>query len=134
MTENQAPTPSLLSLATDEHLLSALLSQYLVQCRATAEENGKRREGGFPNLAGFCRFLGCGTAEFDALRASKPVLTDRILSILEDEALNLLLSPTLLNAYLRRRLCYADRPGSAKEGESRDVRLIFEHDILEDGS
>jgi hypothetical protein len=132
MNEHNA-TPSLLSLATDEQLLPSLLAQYLVQCRASIEDHGKRREGGFPNLAGFCRFLGCGTAEFDALRTSHPVLTDRLLAILEDEALNLLHSPTLLNAYLRHRLTYGERPGIAKETTEDGLRLIFEHDILEDG-
>ena len=53
---------------------------------------------------------------------------------MEDEALNASsVSPTLITAYLKRRLGYAEKP-EASSAECGDVRVIFEHDITEDGA
>ena len=123
---------SLLLRALEENLLPELLGEYLTCCHEAVSADGKRREGGFPNLAGFCRFLGCGLSDLEALRVTNPTLSDRISAILEDEALNALLSPTLLNAYLKRRLNYVEHPESTAT-DCGEMRLVFEHDILEDG-
>ena len=53
------------------------------------------------------------------------------LAVLEDEALNSDLSPTLLSAYLKRRLGY-DTPARAL-AQKDQICISFEHDIIEDG-
>ena len=57
------------------------------------------------------------------------------MAILEDETLNAALSPTLLSAYLKRRLGYADKAAKTEQNETECglMRLVFEHDIEEDG-
>ena len=133
MSDHPSPSPSSLPLrAAEEGTLTDLLLQYLTLCHQGSRADPKHPI--LPNLAGFCRFLGCGTAELEELRGTHPALLDRLTAILEDEALNALLSPTLLNAYLKRRLSYADKAEEAHTGaECGEMRLVFDHDILEDG-
>ena len=59
-----------------------------------------------------------------------PIPFGRLRAVLEDEALNATLSPTLIGAYLKRRLGY-DNTTDARASEQLTVR--FEHDIWEDG-
>ena len=89
------------------------------------------KKGIFPNLAGFCRYLGIGTAEFEEILRDFPHQCSRILTALEDEALNSELSATLLSAYLKRRLGYDGALQSAPPAEA--LQISFEHDIFEDG-
>lgn len=122
-----------------------LLERYLLFCRPESEDNEpsvrrgtskkqKRDEGLFPNLAGFCRFLRMGTEDFSEVAKEFPDAAAYIVTALEDEALNAAISPTLLNAYLKRRLGY-DREELREEPlPSEPLPLIrFEHDILRDG-
>ena len=85
----------------------------------------------FPNLAGFCRYLGIGSDELSELAEEYPKDYGRILTALEDEALNSALSPTLISSYLKKRLGYGSIKGS--EACSSQVQIQFEHDIFEDG-
>lgn len=85
----------------------------------------------FPNVAGFCRFLGVSTGELERLGGEYPEEYGRILAVLEDEALNSDLSPTLITAYLKRRLGY-DSPTRAA-AQKDQICISFEHDIIEDG-
>ena len=98
-------------------------------------EEGKKGNAKFPNIAGFCRYLGCGTAALAQLEDRYPDQADLLLAIFEDETLNAALSPTLLSAYLKKRLGYADKTvkGEQNETECGLMRLVFEHDIEEDG-
>ena len=121
------------------------LEAYLHFCRSYGESlaaeqgRGKRRkEELFPNLAGFFRWMGYGMEKAVAVKLHRAELYDRICTVLEDEALNSELSPTVLSAYLKRRLGYGDRSepmgGAAVTGvEGEQIRLIFDHNILEDG-
>ena len=110
------------------------LRRYLDSCRFPSDADTKRPGGRLPNLAGFCRWLGCGVSELDALRTAHPEVADYLCAVMEDEALNASsVSPTLLTAYLKRRLGYAEKP-DASSAECGDVRVIFEHDITEDGA
>lgn len=119
-------------LAVKHRTLSAKLAEYLDLCRA---DTGEKSRNAFPNLAGFCRHLGCGTSAFDDFQAADPDSADWIRAVFEDETLNLSLSPTLLSAYLKRRLGYADKAkGEEIAADCGEVKLVFEHDILEDGS
>lgn len=85
----------------------------------------------FPNLAGFCRYLGIGTGELERFGASHPEEYGRILAVFEDEALNSGLSATLVSAYLKKRLGY----DSSRQGytDAAGLQVSFDHDIFEDG-
>lgn len=115
--------------------LHAILEAYLADCTPSSD-GSKKTVPRIPNLAGFCRSTGCGVRAFSQFADSYPELADYICAVLEDEALTLSPSPTLLTAYLKRRLGYADK-SKAEESETETncglMRLIFEHDIEEDG-
>ena len=64
--------------------------------------------------------------DFDAIKA---IAKKHNLAILEDEALNSALSPTLVSAYLKKRLGY---DGTEKRASSQ-LEISFEHDVFEDG-
>jgi hypothetical protein len=117
-----------------------LLEKYIQYCQSVREAEGtpepstkrgvKQRSGRVPNLAGFCRYLGIGTEKFRLVTEDYPDEVQRILAILEDEALNSVLPPAVLSAYLKRRLGYEreEEPIS-----SEPLQICFEHDILGDG-
>ena len=129
--------------------LEELLESYLELCASQPSEDGavsseenqtkkpprlkskEQPKASFPNLAGFCRFLGVSTGELERLGGEYPEQYGRILAVLEDEALNSDLSPTLLSAYLKRRLGY-DTPARAL-AQKDQICISFEHDIIEDG-
>lgn len=115
--------------------LGKLLEAYLSACREQPSADPKHRGGAFPNLAGFCRSLGCGLDELDTLRAFDAEAADALCTALEDEALNRspMLSPTVVSAYLKRRLGYGEKTEAISGAEAGEVRLIFDHDISEDG-
>ncbi len=111
------------------------LARYLESCRPPPDTDAKRTPCRFPNLAGFCRYLGCGISEAEALRLSHPVAADYLSAVMEDEALNAhALSPTLATAYLKRRLGYSEKIEQVSHTECGEVQVIFEHDIEEDGA
>lgn len=125
--------------------IDELLTDYLELCSAAeasegdSEADGKRARGkksqrsgaSFPNVAGFCRFLGVGTGELEELADKHPDMHGRILAVLEDEALNSGLSATLISAYLKKRLGY-DSQSKCQAGEPQ-LQIRFEHDVIEDG-
>lgn len=90
----------------------------------------------FPNLAGFCRFLGVGMAKMEQLAAKEPEIYDSLCAVFEDEALNSGVSASVLTPYFKKRLGYAEKaPASSSDGEDHGgIRLIFDHDIWEDGA
>ena len=126
-----------LAEAFHKGMLPRMLEEYIALCHPPIppEESRPRSRASspsgdrFPNLAGFCRFLGCSTEEWIAMERDHPIPFGRLRAVLEDEALNASLSPTLIGAYLKRRLGYDN--SSDVRGEQLTVR--FEHDIWEDG-
>ena len=112
------------------------LECYLEECRPPPDGGTKKNASGrLPTVAGFCRFLGCGQGELEQLERKDPVLYDRIRTALEDELLNYAPSPTLLNAYLKQRLGYGEATDrGATEAPCGQMRLVFEHNIEEDGA
>ena len=99
-----------------------------------ADLKEKKKSGRFPNVAGFCRNIGIGGSEYARLSKKYPEEFEKLACILEDEALNSEISPTLLGAYLKRRLGYDDSARSQKNDvDVGQLKLIFEHDILADG-
>ena len=119
----------LISAAKDGSL-SKKLEKYVKSCRPPPDADPKK-EGRLPTLAGFCGKMGCGTSAVDDLQKQCPESFAYLCAILEDEALNSTRSPTIVNAYLKEHFGYGEK---APATEDEAVRLIFEHDILEDGA
>ncbi len=94
---------------------------------------GKKERSRFPNLAGFCRKLKIGTAELERISLEYPKQYGALLSLFEDEALNSTQSATILSAYMKEHLGFGEKKEGGASFTSGDVRLIFEHDIGEDG-
>lgn len=115
--------------------LSELVEEYLAACDMPCEEDAKRASKRsmrrFPNLAGFCRYFRIGGSEYNALAAKYPLEFEYLSAVLEDEALNSDISPTVISAYLKKRLGY--EKNSATEVQDGQLRIVFEHDIVEDG-
>ena len=108
------------------------LRAYLAVCHSG--ETGE--ETAFPNLAGFCRYLGVGIKTFCALGEEYPAAYDCVMTQLEDEALNAQRLPansaSLTAAYFKRRLGYDG--DDEDKGSKEALRVVFEHDILEAGT
>jgi hypothetical protein len=123
-----------------------LLEEYILACSridaesnedaASTEKSKSRKKAAsaklFPNLAGFCRYLGISTQELSDISRDYPSQYGKLLAVLEDEALNSSLSPTLISAYLKKRLGYAS--DSSAESSENQLQIKFEHDIFEDGA
>lgn len=128
-----------------EGQLFDLLELYL-QETSSAEEGasaGRGRNSRYlPNVAGFCRFLGIGTSRLSALREADPETYDALNAVFEDEALNSGISASLLTPYFRKRLGYAEREretalapsGYDANTENGSIRILFDHDVYEDGA
>ncbi len=126
--------PEFLRDAFGRNKHTRLLEGYLRSCRPGAGGDPKDH-GRFPNLAGFCRFLKIGTEELTALREEFPEACAYIYAVLEDEALNASLSPSLATAYLKRRLGYERESSDGERApvEATQLAICFEHDIWQDG-
>ena len=70
-------------------------------------------------------------SDIEELRKERPDEHERLMAILEDEALCADVSPTLLSSYMKRRLGYGDAECGATG--QREVVWRFEHDIYKDG-
>ena len=118
--------------------LLALAEEYIASC--SSEEQGvgdKKQKGRFPNLAGFARMLGVGVDDLCAVRREWPEQYGAMLALFEDEALNSDRSATVLNAYIKERLEFGEtKEGGATNpiGTTGNIKVIFEHDISEDGA
>lgn len=126
----------LLPLLCGEKSLSRLGEDYVAQCKESTKEEYQgaksKSTSRFPNLAGFCRYLGCGLEAMETLREESPAEVSALMAILEDEALNFLYSPTLIAAYLKRRMDY-EKEKERKPAGYDAMQICFEHDVLEDG-
>jgi len=56
-----------------------------------------------------------------------------MLALFEDEALNSDKNATILNAYIKERLEFGEKKEGGATLPVGDVRLVFEHDVTEDG-
>lgn len=119
-------------LCFDRESVIAAAAEYVELCRNEAV--GAKSRGRFPNLAGFCRHLGLGVDEFREGFAEHPDVYGALCAVFEDEALNSELSPTVITAYLKQRLEYGERAEPKRAAcELPEVKLVFDHDIFEDG-
>ncbi len=120
--------------ACERGRLLELAEKYVAECyESSAVNEGKKSKGRFPNLAGFCRRLGIGTAQIKLLRSEYPEQYGALLSLFEDEALNSSQSATILTAYMKEHLDFGEKKEGGATLPLGDIKLIFEHDILEDG-
>ena len=123
-------------LCESEKIYEAL-EEYILSCCSDIEEENKTskkqeaRKTSFPNLAGFCRYLRSSMLEFEEASQDYPEQCAKILTALEDEALNSGFSPNLISAYLKKRLGY-ETP-SRSSGSDTQLQIRFEHDIFTDG-
>ena len=131
MTNHSREAENALLRAAKNGSLSRKLKSYVKSCRPPPDADPKRDTGRLPTLAGFCGSLGCGTSAVLELQKQYPPLFAYLCAVLEDEALNSTRSPTIVNAYLKEHFGYGEK---ATEPEDEAIRLIFEHDIREDGS
>ena len=111
------------------------VDDYLDLCHTATEDTPPkargRPRGRFPNIAGLCRYLGTGLSDINLFKSEHPIEYDRLLAIFEDEALNSEVSPTLLSAYMKKRMLYSAIEGTSLSSE--EVKYCFEHDIFADG-
>lgn len=141
MTEEKSP--ELVEYACEHGLLEKLLDEYIIFCceegkkEDLPDEKHKSKSKGserFPNVAGFCRYFGIGQGRYLRLAKKFPDEFEKLSAVFEDEALNAQISPSLLTAYLKRRLGYGEEDNKQhSDVEIGQMRLIFEHDILSDG-
>ena len=127
--------------------VNEILEDYILSCskKETLFEDSESASGekakskkksttpkAFPNLAGFCRYLGISIGELSDASRDYPAEYEKLLTVLEDEALNSSLSPTLISAYLKKRLGYA--ANNKEDSAENQMQIKFEHDIFEDGA
>ena len=128
-----------LQTACEVGLIGQLAEEYINSCH-TERANGegeapqKKKTVKFPNVAGFCRYLGISREKYERISKKYPEEFGELEAILEDEALNSDISASVLTAYLKKRLGYTDNEKKENtELETGQLRLVFEHDILSDG-
>ena len=129
----------LISQLCRDGLLDSRVEEYIWLCHSTpthvsddSPKSKSKTRSVFPNIAGFCRFLGTGLSDISCLAADFPVEHDRLIAIFEDEALNSEVSPTLLSAYLKKRMRYTEDARDIRS-DQMEVSYCFEHDIFADG-
>ena len=138
----------LLRTACDGNTLDKLAEEYVIFCHTSSQNTneeevqiGTRKRKAteapsrFPNVAGFCRYLCIGHKDYERLSKKYPEEFEKLSAIFEDEALNSEISASVLTAYLKKRLGYADTERCEKsEVEAGQIRLVFDHDIISDGA
>ena len=118
--------------------LIPLAEEYVKGCRLSLEEAESKNSRSksvdrFPNIAGFARSLGVGVSSIKNIESKWPELYGALLAIFEDEALNSDKNATILNAYIKERLNFGEKKEGGATLPVGDVKLVFEHDIEEDG-
>ncbi len=137
MSKNENSEP--LQKACEVGLIGQLAEEYVTSClsekqNGEGETSQKKKTTRFPNVAGFCRYLGISRDKYERISKKYPEEFGELEAILEDEALNSDVSASVLTAYLKKRLGYTEGEKKEKtELETGQIRLIFEHDILSDG-
>ena len=117
-----------------EERLDVLAEEYIAFCKSAVDgekKASKKSAGRFPNVAGFCRYFRIGASEYECLAKKHPAEFEKLYATLEDEALNSDVSPTILSAYMKKRLGY-DRE-SEREISDGQLKIVFDHNIMEDG-
>ena len=61
--------------------LKKKIERYLKTCRA--KDDTAKKGGRFPNLAGFCRWFGCGLSAVEQLRLTHPEAVDYLIAVMD---------------------------------------------------
>lgn len=131
MIDNEEQEGGAVREALDIEDIIRSVGEYVELCRSEAAGKSKGR---FPNLAGFCRYLGFGLERLEETFRDSPDEYGALCAVFEDEALNSELSATLISAYLKQRLGYGEAKETKRAScELPEVKLVFDHDIFEDG-
>ena len=129
------PQNSILCSMAKNGILSEAIKDYLLYCQEYGKDNlsekAVKSKGRFPNIAGLCRYLNTGMSDVFALRDTMPEEYDKLLAIFEDEALNSQISPTVISAYMKKRIGFVITDEGADA--SGEVLYEFEHNIFADG-
>ena len=119
-------------------ILEYIVDEYIYSCHSPVAQSSDdpvktraKQKNRFANIAGLCRYIGVGLSDIAALHSDYPEEYDKLIAIFEDEALNSDVSPTLLSAYLKKRIAYAT--DKEQSDSTKEVRYCFEHDIFADG-
>lgn len=99
--------------------LSDKLSEYIESCLGA-----ENRKHPFPNLAGFCSYIGMSIDDMMELKRRRPKVFDTVMLKLEDAALNSGATASLVNMYLKQYGFW-----SAPAGDE----ITCEHDMEADG-
>ena len=123
-----------LSLTCRRGAIQSILDKYVRACRSAEDSSAPQKKGvhpdRFPNLAGFCRFVGVTPQELDELAEEYPEEISGLFTALEDEALNSALPAAILSVYLKKRLGYEE---GRTESAPAPIQICFEHDVMRDG-
>ena len=77
--------------------------------------------------------LGVGVSSFKLVDEEWHDQYSAMLALFEDEALNSDKNATVLNTYIKERLNFGEKKEGGASMHMGDVKLVFEHDIGEDG-
>lgn len=116
--------------------LISLAEEYIKECKLQSEKcsgQGKKGCDRFPNLAGFARKLNVGVSTLKKIEGRWPEQYGLLLALFEDEALNSEKSTTILNIYMKEYFGFGEKKESDAVLPVGDVKVVFEHDISEDG-
>lgn len=111
-----------------------MAERYISSCIGESGSSEKRNTKRFPNLAGFARVLKIGVADFQIVERGWPEQYGAMLALFEDEALNSDKNATVLNTYIKERLKFGEKKEGGAALPVGDIKVIFEHDIAEDGA
>ena len=115
--------------------LIPLAEEYIKSCISReGESSDKKGSKRFPNVAGFARTLGIGVSDFCIVESGWPEQYGAMLALFEDEALNSDKNATVLNTYIKERLKFGEKKEGGATLPVGDIKVIFEHDVAEDGA
>ena len=111
-----------------------MAERYISSCLGDEASSVKKSAKRFPNLAGFARTLKMGVGDFQIVEQGWPDQYGAMLALFEDEALNSDKNATVLNTYIKERLKFGEKKEGGATLPVGDIKVIFEHDIAEDGA
>ena len=130
--ENTEKEGSVICRLLEQGKLDSMLEEYTRKCHESEEASSQKakKRAMFPNIAGFCRYIGTGLSDFYDLQTKNLTEYDRLLAVFEDEALNSDVSAAMLSLYMKMRMLYSFEENV---GNGEGVSYCFEHDIYVDG-
>ena len=115
--------------AAERGTLRKYLNQYLKMCHAGEDDAPSNTVKIFPNLAGFCYFMGCGLNALTELQMAYPEEADYIRTVMEDALFHHPALPAgIAKLYMQARLGYTfPKKSRAKKPEQpMQIQVIYE--------